>query len=96
MRKILDYFYSLLETYGGKISNWSWNKRCTQRYQIEYFCQVFCSAIQSSEMPLEMPAKMHPEIQFEIPPEILLEVAVSNSDTKLREATVIQSCGKQK
>ena len=27
MRKILDYFYSLLETYGGKVSTWSWNKR---------------------------------------------------------------------
>jgi hypothetical protein len=27
MKKILDYFYSLLETYGGKISCWAWNKR---------------------------------------------------------------------
>ena len=27
MNKILDYFYSLLETYGGKISCWGWNKR---------------------------------------------------------------------
>ena len=31
MNKILDYFYSLLETYGDKISNWSWNKRWKNR-----------------------------------------------------------------
>ena len=27
MNKIMDWFLSLLETYGGKISCWSWNKR---------------------------------------------------------------------
>ena len=31
MNKILDYFYSLLETYGAKISTWSWNKRWKNR-----------------------------------------------------------------
>ena len=31
MRKILDYFYSLLETYGGKICSWSWSKRWKNR-----------------------------------------------------------------
>ena len=31
MNKILDYFYSLLETYGGKIYSWSWNKRWKNR-----------------------------------------------------------------
>ena len=31
MNKILDYFYSLLETYGGKIHSWSWNKRWMNR-----------------------------------------------------------------
>ena len=31
MRKILDYFYSLLETYSAKISSWSWNKRWKNR-----------------------------------------------------------------
>jgi hypothetical protein len=27
MNKIKDWFLSLLETYSGKISCWSWNKR---------------------------------------------------------------------
>ena len=31
MNKILDYFYSLLETYSGKISSWSWTKRWKNR-----------------------------------------------------------------
>ena len=31
MKKILDYFYSLLETYGGKICIWSWTKRWKNR-----------------------------------------------------------------
>ena len=31
MRKILDYFYSLLETYSGKICSWSWSKRWKNR-----------------------------------------------------------------
>ena len=31
MNKILDYFYSLLETYGGKICSWSWSKRWKNR-----------------------------------------------------------------
>ena len=31
MKKILDYFYSLLETYGGKICSWSWNNRWKNR-----------------------------------------------------------------
>ena len=31
MKKILDYFYSLLETYGGKICSRSWNKRWKNR-----------------------------------------------------------------
>ena len=33
MKKILDYFYSLLETYGARISSWSWNKRWKNREQ---------------------------------------------------------------
>ena len=31
MKKILDYFYSLLETYGGKINSFAWNKRWKNR-----------------------------------------------------------------
>ena len=31
MNKILDYFYSLLETYGGKISSFAWTKRWKNR-----------------------------------------------------------------
>ena len=31
MNKILDYFYSLLETYGGKINSFAWNKRWKNR-----------------------------------------------------------------
>ena len=31
MKKILDYYYSLLETYGGKICSWSWTKRWKNR-----------------------------------------------------------------
>ena len=31
MNKIIDWFLSLLETYGGKISCWSWNKRWKNR-----------------------------------------------------------------
>ena len=31
MNKILDYFYSLLETYSGKINSFSWSKRWKNR-----------------------------------------------------------------
>ena len=28
---MIDYIYSLLEKYGGKISCWAWNKRFARR-----------------------------------------------------------------
>ena len=28
---MIDYIYSLLEKYGGKISSWAWNKRWAKR-----------------------------------------------------------------
>ena len=31
MNKILDYFYSLLETYSAKINSFSWSKRWKNR-----------------------------------------------------------------
>ena len=31
MNKILDYFYSLLETNSAKINSWSWTKRWKNR-----------------------------------------------------------------
>ena len=65
----------------------SGTKKCSQRYEIDYFSQRICSAIQPSEMPPEI----HPELRAEIPsemplelsPEIFSEVMVSSSDTKL-------------
>ena len=66
-------------------------KKCSQMYQIDYFRKGFFSCIQPSEIPIETPhefpaeilIKPPAEIPFEIAPEILVEVAVSRSDTKL-------------
>ena len=32
----MDYIYSLLEKYGGKICCWAWNKRCSNRNAVRY------------------------------------------------------------
>ena len=32
----MDYIYSLLERYGGKISCWAWNKRWGKRNNVRY------------------------------------------------------------
>ena len=31
MKKILDYFYSLLETYSSRLNCWAWDKRWKNR-----------------------------------------------------------------
>ena len=31
-----DWFYSICETYGGKISNWGWHKRWNKRDRKKY------------------------------------------------------------
>ena len=33
---IKDYFYSICETYGGKISCWAWHKRWNKRNKKRY------------------------------------------------------------
>ena len=33
---IKDYFYSICETYGSKISNWAWHKRWNKRNKKRY------------------------------------------------------------
>ena len=31
MKKLLDWFYGIIETYSGKINNWEWDKRWKDR-----------------------------------------------------------------
>ena len=33
---MMDYIYSLLERYGGRISWWAWNKRWGKRNNVRY------------------------------------------------------------
>ena len=33
---MMDYIYSLLERYGGKISCWAWNKRWGKWHNVRY------------------------------------------------------------
>ena len=48
----------------------SGTNKCSQRYEIDYFCQVFFSAIQPTEIPPEIPFELSPEIHPGIPFEI--------------------------
>ena len=34
--KVKDWFYSICETYGGKISNWAWHKRWNRKNRRKY------------------------------------------------------------
>ena len=36
VHKLKDYFYSICETYGGKISNYGWHKRWNKRNRHRY------------------------------------------------------------
>ena len=66
-------------------------QKCSQMYQIDYIFKGFFSCIQPSEIPIEIPhnfaaeilIKPSAEIPFEIALEMLVEIAVSKSATKL-------------
>jgi hypothetical protein len=34
--RVKDWFYSICETYGGKISSWAWHKRWNKRNRKRY------------------------------------------------------------
>ena len=65
----------------------SGTKKFSHRYQINHCCQACFSRTQPSEKPIEVPPELPAELSIELSakktPEILFEVAVSNSDTKL-------------
>ena len=36
MKKLLDWFYGIIETYSGKLNGWAWDKRWKQRDHHEW------------------------------------------------------------
>ena len=53
-------------------------RKCSQRYEIDYFCQGIFSAIQPSEIPPEIPLglsfELHLEILLDISPDLHLQI----------------------
>jgi|TARA_R100001530_G_scaffold1281_3_gene2245 hypothetical protein len=36
MKKLLDWFYGIIETYSGKLNSWAWDKRWKHRDHQEW------------------------------------------------------------